>query len=206
MIHADIMALPDLALPPSATSWKKNEEDEWDTGIYMNPYVRTSYSASAHRHIWLAKRFERLFVPVQRMLNYWAGMPRWNYRRTEREGKKVKDRLWISVHSNLTEEEAVRRAEEGWAFDDEGSEKSGVERRAAVMGRVNGVLGKREVLGKVRGKEYWDNEGYYVDYERTAKRGGYCGVRQLLVMKEGKVEEGQGNWDNLLDRVPPIDI
>ena len=195
MIHADIMALPDLSLPLSATAWKKNEGDEWDTGIYMNPYVRTSYSASTHRHIWLAKRFERLFSPIQRVLNYWAGMPRWNYRRTEREGEKVKDRVWVSVHSNLTEGEAVGRAEQGWAFDDD--EEGGSGKRG---------LDRREVLGKVRGKEYWDNEGYYVDYERTAKRGGYCGVRQLLVMKEGKVEEGEGNWDNLLDRVPPIDI
>ncbi|PVH80080.1 glycosyltransferase family 69 protein, partial [Cadophora sp. DSE1049] len=126
LIHADIMALPSLSSSASSLS-KSNEEDPWDTGIYMNPYVRTSYSASTHRHIWLAKRFERLFSPVQRVLNYWAGMPRWNYRRMEKEGEKVRDRLWIS--------------------------------------------------------EYWGNEGYYVDYERTAKRGGYCGVRQLLVMK-----------------------
>ncbi|KAH9210780.1 cryptococcal mannosyltransferase 1-domain-containing protein [Leptodontidium sp. 2 PMI_412] len=140
LIHADIISLP--ALSPSPNNW--------DTGIYMNPYIRTSYSASTHSHIWLVKRFERLFSPVQRVLNYWAGMPRWNYRRLEREGEKVRDRLWIS--------------------------------------------------------EYWGNEGYYVDYERVAKRGGYCGVRQLLVMKEGDVGEGEGNWDNLLDRVPPVDV
>jgi len=43
-------------------------------------------------------------------------------------------------------------------------------------------------------------------FNRTAKRGGYCGVRQLLVMKEGKLEEGEGNWDKLLDEVPPIEM
>lgn len=154
----------------------------------MNPFVRTSYSATTHRHLWLAQRFERLFSPVQRVLNYWAGMPRWNYRREEKEGDVVRDRLWISVHSNLTGEEAVWRAEHEFDVEDE-----------------RGV-GKREVLGSVRGTEYWGSEGYYVDYERVAKRGGYCGVRQLLVMKEGKLEEEEGNWDNLLDRVPPVDV
>lgn len=207
LIHADIMALPDSdsVLTTSGKGKGKSEEgdgDGWDTGIYMNPYVRTSYSASTHRYIWLAKRFERLFSPVQRVLNYWADMPRWNYRRTEKEGQNVKDRLWISVHSNLTEEEAVRRAEEGWGFDDDDDDGEG-EKQGVKNERG---LERRETLGKVRGKEYWGTEGYYVDYERTAKRGGYCGVRQLLVMKEGQLGDGEGNWDNLLDRVPPVDI
>ncbi|KAG4435167.1 hypothetical protein IFR05_009336 [Cadophora sp. M221] len=214
LIHADIISLPSLSPSPgipkstsesiSEENEEEGEEDKWDTGIYMNPYVRTSYSASTHRHIWLAKRFERLFSPVQRVLNYWAGMPRWNYRRLEREGEKVGDRLWISVHSNLTEGEAVFRAEHEFDIDlIGGSEGEGgkVEREKVERG-----VEKREVLGVVRGKEYWGNEGYYVDYERVAKRGGYCGVRQLLVMKEGDIREGEGNWDNLLDRVPPVDV
>ncbi|KAH6712546.1 cryptococcal mannosyltransferase 1-domain-containing protein [Leptodontidium sp. MPI-SDFR-AT-0119] len=210
LIHADIISLP--ALSPSLSTPKaaqnndgQHEEDKWDTGIYMNPYVRTSYSASTHSHIWLAKRFERLFSPVQRVLNYWAGMPRWNYRRLEREGEKVRDRLWISVHSNLTEGEAVFRAEHEFDFESESESESGGEGGKVERGLEKG-LEKRETLGVVRGKEYWGNEGYYVDYERVAKRGGYCGVRQLLVMKEGSVGEGEGNWDNLLDRVPPFDV
>ncbi|KAH7348374.1 cryptococcal mannosyltransferase 1-domain-containing protein [Rhexocercosporidium sp. MPI-PUGE-AT-0058] len=193
LIHADIISLPPLSPSQTDADGKEKEIDPWDTGIYMNPYVRTSYSASTHRHIWLAQRFERLFSPVQRVLNYWAGMPRWNYRREEREGQKVMDRLWISVHSNLTEGEAVERAERGFDFDVGGES-------------VARGIGKREVLGVVRGKEYWGTEGYYVDYERVAKRGAYCGVRQLLVMKEGNLAEGEGNWDNLLDRVPPVDV
>lgn len=96
-------------------------------------------------------------------------MPRFNYRRTEREGDVVKDRVWVSTKKN-----AEPKVE------------------------------KRATLGSAKGKEYWAGEGHYKDFERTATRGGYCGVRQLLVLKEGNTDDG--NWDNLLDQVPPLDI
>ncbi|KAI9047924.1 hypothetical protein LZ554_007726 [Drepanopeziza brunnea f. sp. 'monogermtubi'] len=183
LIHADIISL-------GGTPDPKTSDDKWDTGIYMNPYVRTSYSESTFRYLEFAKRWERLSSPLQRMLNYFANMPRWNYRRTETEGEVMTDNLWISIHSNMSEMAAVYVAEHDFAS--EATPEAGLEERAT--------------LGKVRGKEYWENQGYYVDYRRVAKRGGYCGVRQLLVMKEGKLEPGEGNWDNLLDRVPPVDV
>ncbi|KUJ19515.1 uncharacterized protein LY89DRAFT_548849, partial [Mollisia scopiformis] len=107
LIHSDIISLPSFPPLASSSTLAPKKEDEYDTGIYMNPYVRTAYSASAHRHIWLAKRFERLFSPLQRMLNYFARMPRFNYRRAEKEGQLVQDKLWISVHSNMTEEQSI---------------------------------------------------------------------------------------------------
>ncbi|KAF8857152.1 hypothetical protein BDZ45DRAFT_564854, partial [Acephala macrosclerotiorum] len=92
LIHADIMSLPSF---PSSGETSKEKDDEYNTGIYMNPYVRTAYSSSAFRHISLAKRFERLFSPLQRMLNSFVHMPRFNYRRAEKEGQIVHDKLWI---------------------------------------------------------------------------------------------------------------
>lgn len=163
----------------------EREDKKWDTGIYMNPYVRTSYSASTHSRLWLWQCFERLFSPVQRALNYWAGMPRWNYRRAEMEGERIRDRLWVGRRGGGGVEEGV---------DEGGGEGNGSR------------LARRATLGTVRGKEYWANEGHYVEYERVARRGGYCGVRQLLVMKQGETAESEGNWDNLLDRVPPLDV
>ncbi|CAL3968589.1 unnamed protein product [Diplocarpon coronariae] len=200
LIHADIISLPSLPRPED----DQEKRDEWDTGIYMNPFVRTSYSASTHSHLALAQRFERLFSPVQRLLNICARMPRWNYRRGETEGEVVADQLWISVHSNQTEREAVDAAEHASdganlspGLDADGN-GDGAERK--------GILGARATLGTPKGRDYWSTEGYYAPFKRTAKRGGYCGVRQLLVVKEGELKVGEGNWDNLLDQVPPVDM
>jgi hypothetical protein len=193
LIHADIIA-------SSATSSSKKKDDSFHTGIYMNPFVRVSYDGSTQKRIWLAKRFEALFTIPQGIINRLAHMPRFNYRRAEVEGQIVRDRLWISLNSNKTADEQFMQ---------------GVEEFGGVVGRgVHVGLGerdrvgmeKRATIGEVKGKEYWANEGYYVEFNRTARRGGYCGVRQLLVMKEGKLEEGEGNWDNLLDEVPPWEM
>jgi hypothetical protein len=186
LIHADIIA-----------SSSPQNQDEHDTGIYMNPYVRTAYSAGAFKYIWLAKRFERLFAPLQGILNRFAHLPRWNYRRGEREGEVVGDRLWVSYHGQKSAEQAVAEEEE----EEDVNEVGGMGGQWQGGGRG---IERRATLGKVKGKEYWKNEGYYVDFNRTAKRGGYCGVRQLLVLKEGNTEGG--NWDNLLDQVPPFDL
>ncbi|PBP15515.1 hypothetical protein BUE80_DR013735 [Diplocarpon rosae] len=200
LIHADILSLPS---PPRGETGS-GARDEWDTGIYLNPYVRTSYSARTHAHRALAQRFERLLSPVQRVLNICARMPRGNYRRGETAGEVVDDQLWISVHANQTEREAVAAAEP--ALDGSslgpGLDAGGRGDGAARRGRV----GERATRGTPLSREAWSTEGYYVPFRRTATRGGYCGVRQLLVMKEGPLEAGEGNWDNLLDQVPPVDV
>ncbi|KAI9641419.1 hypothetical protein NHQ30_010222 [Ciborinia camelliae] len=52
-------------------------------------------------------------------------------------------------------------------------------------------------------KGYWIKEGHYVDYERVARKGGYCGVRQLTILKEGVIAPGEKGWVNLRGEVPP---
>jgi hypothetical protein len=190
LIHADIMSLPSFSGQSFGNTLK--DGDKYDTGIYMNPFVRVAYDSSSFKNIWIAKRFERLFALPQRIINHFAKMPRWNYRRMEQEGVRVPDKLWISIHSDTTELEAIHAAE---TLDFGSITNAG--KHATV---------KRATLGKVQSKEYWAEQGYYVNYNRTSKRGGYCGVRQLLVVKEGPLEPGEGNWDNLLSVVPPVDV
>lgn len=181
LIHADIIALPPF---PSISAASK--KDSWGDGIFMNPYVRVAYDSKSYSHIWLAKRFERLFALPQGIINKLAHMPVFNPRRTEIEGQVIKDRLWIASDIGIDEhiDPDFGDAENTWQGSD---------------------VAKRDTIGNGKGKEFWDGEGHYVDYERVARRGGYCGVRQLLVLKEGHLVDGEGNWDNLRDVVPPLE-
>jgi hypothetical protein len=181
LIHADIMALPTF---PSISAASKKES--WGDGIFMNPFVRVAYDAKSYSHIWIAKRFERLFSLPQGIINKLAHMPVFNPRRTEIEGQVIQDRLWISSEIGHDEHFVAD-------FGDADNTWQGAN------------VAKRETIGTSKGKEFWDGEGHYIDYDRVANRGGYCGVRQLLVLKEGHLDDGEGNWDNLKDVVPPLE-
>ncbi|RDL34422.1 Uncharacterized protein BP5553_07550 [Venustampulla echinocandica] len=186
LIYTDIMALPDFSPASSpSTSDPGATKDPWDTGIYMNPYVRVSYDAKTQSMLNLGKRFERLFALPQAIVNHFAHMPVFNARRAEVEGQIIKDKLWIPF------ENATGHTER----DDDHAEIY-----------PSRMMGKREIIGEPLDRDYWATKGHYVDFNRTATRGAYCGVRQLLVMKEGKLKEGEGNWDNLLNEVPPVDL
>ncbi len=207
LIHADI-----IAASQSSSSDQDHEaaEDPWDTGIYMNPFVRVSYSARTKKWIWLAKRFEALLPLLQDIINRLAHMPRFNPRRAEVPGQIIPSRLWISSVSGKSEEEQFRIAEESWNHgigigDEEG--KLGFRESRIVIPREK-EKEKKALVGKVHDKSYWEKEGYYIPFNRTARRGGYCGVRQLLVLKEGPKEDGDGggNWDTLLGEIPPLDL
>lgn len=169
LVHADLMAAESLT------------KVTWGTGIYMNPYVRVSYDAKTHSRLWLTKRFERLFVPLQRIINYLAKMPRFNARRTEIEGHIYKDRIWVPTDGSPPER---RDASPETALEVVDSWRRSEARDSSSM-------------------HYWRNEGKYVDYERTAKRGGYCGTRHILVLREGSWDDG--NWDRLDYAMPPLE-
>jgi len=194
LIHADIMALPRLPEYPKPTS-------KWDTGIFMNPYVRVSYDAKTQKHINIVKRFERVFAIPQAIINHFAHMPVFNARRTEVEGEVIQDRLWVSLQ-NVTMDVELIKEEKELGGEESTWQGSGVERKSTETNKPT----KRNIIGAQLGEDYWANKGHYVDYNRTATRGAYCGVRQLLVVKEGKLEEGEGNWDNLLNELPPLGL
>ena len=117
LIHADILALPPF---PSYSEYRQEASVDkplgWNEGIFMNPYVRVSYDAKTYGFIWIAKRFERMFPLLQGIINHFAHMPRFNYRRTEREGVVVKDRVWVST-KKTEGRELQRRATLGSAKD-----------------------------------------------------------------------------------------
>ena len=181
LIHADIISLPTF---PSVSGASKKAS--WGDGIFMNPYVRVAYDSKSFSHIWLAKRFERLFALPQGIINKFAHLPVFNPRREETEGQVINDRLWIAGDIGMDEvvTPELGDADGTWQGSD---------------------VARRDTIGNGKGREFWDGEGHYVDYERVARRGGYCGVRQLLVLKEGHLIDGEGNWDNLRDVVPPLE-
>ncbi|OBT38890.1 hypothetical protein VE00_10588 [Pseudogymnoascus sp. WSF 3629] len=179
LIHADIMA----ATPFQAPS--KEVSKTYGDGIFVNPYVRVTYDASTYNYLWLAQRFERLFRGPQSIINSIAKLPRYNYRRAEAEGDIVDDREWVPNTTSRTRSELG--GESSWQSSEMASSRT-----------------KRGSSKAGKGKEYWDKKGHYVDVKREATRGAYCGVRSLLVLKESK-GEGEGNWDTMLDEVPPLE-
>lgn len=51
--------------------------------------------------------------------------------------------------------------------------------------------------------EEWQSKGHWEEVQRVASRGGFCAVRQLLVHKEGPLEDGERNWENISGELPP---
>ncbi|KAK3697250.1 hypothetical protein LTR37_017562 [Vermiconidia calcicola] len=80
LINADLAHLS----PSGATS----------PGIYMNPYVRVAYSGSVLAWLPVTRRFERLYLFVQTILNAIAQRPSYNPRQFEEPGDEVVDRIW----------------------------------------------------------------------------------------------------------------
>ncbi|EPE28646.1 hypothetical protein GLAREA_09767 [Glarea lozoyensis ATCC 20868] len=165
-----------MALPSFPTSPAIWDElNGYDKGIYMNPHVRVSYDAGTQSRLHFARRVERLFSPIQRLANWLAKMPVFNARRTEIEGEIIEDKVWVSSMAPPP------------------TSRSAHAKRATIKGTPR------------MDDAYWHAKGHYVTANRTATRGAYCGVRQLLVVKE-VVGEGEGNWDNLMYEVPPLGL
>ncbi|OJJ98602.1 hypothetical protein ASPACDRAFT_79468, partial [Aspergillus aculeatus ATCC 16872] len=85
IIHADLQD------PPAAA----RVDDLTDSGVYMNPYVRTAYTERSFRWLRTTRRFERLYSPVHGVMSRLAGFPRFNPRRTEIDGEVVAERMWV---------------------------------------------------------------------------------------------------------------
>ena len=93
LIHTDILALPPFLIP------SKEISEVYGERIFMNPYVRVLYGASTLKYIWLVHRFERLLAVPQLIINRFAHMPTYNYRRNEVEGEVMEDRMWVVSYS-----------------------------------------------------------------------------------------------------------
>ncbi|KAI5304879.1 hypothetical protein KEM55_009232, partial [Ascosphaera atra] len=101
LIHADIQKPP----------YEFEDQEHIDTGIYMNPYIRVAYDAKSLSWLGFTRRFERLYSPVQAIVSRLASLPRYNSRRLERAGEKVKDVVFVpkKTAKNGGEWETVER-------------------------------------------------------------------------------------------------
>lgn len=76
-----------------------------------------------------------------------------------------------------------------------------ISRPSRIMHAKRQMTPSEGAIAKPKG--YWEKEGHYVDYERVARKGGYCGVRQLTMLREGVIGVGEKGWENLRGEVPP---
>jgi len=65
------------------------------SGIYMNPYVRTAYDWNTLQWLGFARRFERLYTPFHWLLSRAVGMPWYNPRRTEQAWDESQQEIWV---------------------------------------------------------------------------------------------------------------
>ncbi|OOG01134.1 glycosyltransferase family 69 protein [Aspergillus carbonarius ITEM 5010] len=91
LIHADIQAPPPLPSSP---------EEERDTGIYMNPFIRVAYHPRSLSWLGVTRRFEKLYSLVHGITSRVAGLPVYNPRRTEVAGEEVQDQVWVADQSS----------------------------------------------------------------------------------------------------------
>ncbi|KAJ6160615.1 hypothetical protein N7470_004011 [Penicillium chermesinum] len=66
-----------------------------DTGIYMNPYVRTAYDSRTLSWLGVTRRFEKLYSFIHNLGNHLVGLPWYNPRREEVPGQSVQETVWV---------------------------------------------------------------------------------------------------------------
>jgi len=155
LIHADLTAMAALNPEP----WENHEK--FDTGIYMNPYIRVAYDSRSFSWLEFTRRFERLYTIPQRFVNWLAGRPPFQPRRAAVPGEDAEHREWI--------------------YD--GPETAAVRRRAPP-------LRDEELMDVIRQNGHWET------VHRKAKPGGFCGGRQLLVLKTNW-QPGERIWEKI---------
>jgi hypothetical protein len=165
LIHADLAAMaasdPDTPIPT----------EEFDHGIYMNPYVRVAYSSGSFKWLEFTRRFEGLYAWPQGWVNWIASRPPFQPRRTANPGDVVEHREWVYDGPDfqpLSTDEDIDYLEE-----------RNIGRRQDLMTQIQ-------------------QSGHWQSAERKAMPGGFCGGRQLLVLKK-KWETGERMWE----RIPP---
>lgn len=79
LIHADIQS-----------------SDPNDTGIYMNPFIRVGYGQKTLSWLGFTRRFERLYSPIQFLLDIIIGNPSYNERQHEQAWQEVYENIWVS--------------------------------------------------------------------------------------------------------------
>lgn len=89
LIHADIGQLTTLSPEP----WE--DPQNFDVGIYINPFIRVAYDTRTFSWLEFTRRFERLYSFVHNWVNWLVSRPPYQPRRTEVAGSKVWRREWV---------------------------------------------------------------------------------------------------------------
>ena len=89
LVHADLSAL--TAQHPD--EWENPEN--FDHGIYINPYIRVAYDVRTHSWLEFTRRFERLYPVVQNFVNWMVSRPPYQPRISDEPGQKVFRREWV---------------------------------------------------------------------------------------------------------------
>lgn len=93
LIHADVQPV------------RSSSEDRSDTGVYMNPYIRTAYHHFTFNSLRWSRRLEKLNVPLSRLVNAVWGLPGYNPRRTAEVGDQVVDKVWDPASQTFREQQ-----------------------------------------------------------------------------------------------------
>lgn len=161
LIHADLAAM--AALDPATP---KSTQD-FDSGIYMNPYIRVAYSSESFAWLEFTRRFESLYTPSQSLVNWLANRPPFQPRRTARPGDVIEHREWLYDGP----------AYEGEQIDD-------------LEERGEGGSRGQDLIAKIQRNGHWTTR------ETKAMPGGFCGGRQLLVLKKSWLP-GERMWERI---------
>ena len=70
--------------------------DPEDVGIYTNPFIRVAYSARTFSWLDISRRWERIYTPIQYLVDIIAAMPAHNSRRHEKPWESVEESVWIA--------------------------------------------------------------------------------------------------------------
>ena len=81
-----------LFLADVSTAARKDHASE--QGVFVNPYIRVAYDESVLRWLPVVRRWEGLLPLPQRIISYFAGLPRNNPYRTVQEGEPFVEERW----------------------------------------------------------------------------------------------------------------
>jgi hypothetical protein len=151
LIHSDIGALASQTPEP----WE--DPENFDTGIYINPFIRVAYDVRSHSWLEFTRRFERLYIVAQRLVNWLVSRPPYQPRHAEQPGQTVRRREWVF---------------DGPLQDD--------------IDRSN--LGGKALTNEIAKYGHWE------DVEQIATPDGFCGGRQLLILRPQPWKVGERMW------------
>jgi hypothetical protein len=152
LVHADLAQLTSQIPEP----WE--DPEDFNAGIYINPYIRVAYDVKTHSWLEFTRRFENLYPFVHDWVNWLVSRPPYQPRRSEEAGQSVFRRTW--VFDGPKTDEVDRSTLKGGAYTNEVA-KYGHWEEVKVVAGPGGFCGGRQSLQLrpqpwVAGERMWD--------------------------------------------------